>query len=580
MAEIRWSRWRDHLAASQSRLAEGARGKALPWAAILPWATLAVALALAGAIYVSITYQLWFFQDDWDFLLTRGNVPGHSLGLLAPHGDHWSTGPILIYRALFTLFGLQSYAPWAVTTVLIHLMVAFASAVVIRRMGGQPWLAVLMGIGVGYLGAGADIFTVDNAMNHSGALLFGLIALTLIPPSGRFEDLRLAAVWGCLIGSLMFAGTGVVVVAFVVFFVALSRGFRDGAVVVSAPLAVYLIWFVTLGRGGSAGVLDPWTLYLEIPSLVVRGISHAIAESFLLGNAGFLGAVALAVIALLPSAPNPRLRALAAAGLLAVVLQFIFIGISRIGFGPEVVEVSRYVYITMVLLIGVVAGALSQLVCHLRPHRPILMIGIVAFVMAGYMIHGVSEAIAYARGQEPITTIWRDRMLALVEAHDDGQQILTTSTEDWLNADLDPRLVVMPAVRDVLPDDRSTPEGRLDAEAIFMIGIDDSEFGLWSPTEVSFAGAEFTSKLSQGCRDFFAPDPGAVLRVHSASGTEVGITGPMTSVRTQLERGGLASSVVRTWDTPSPSVYIATSARDADLLLTLNAAGEYTVCSE
>lgn len=544
-----------------------------------PWVVLGLALTAAGVIYVYLTHRLWFFQDDWDFLLTRGNVPGHSLGLLEPHGDHWSTGPILIYRGLFETFGLNTYTPWAVTTVVIHLFVALMSAVVVRRLGAGPWVSVSLGIGVAYLGAGAGIFTVDNAMNHSGSLLLGLAALALLARNAvRIEDWRIAAIWGCLVASLAFSGTGVVVVALVVFFVLFDRGLRDAILVLSAPLAIYLLWFIQYGRGGAAGILEPATLYLEVPRFVLRGLSNAVAQTFLLGAGGTVGLVVLAGVALLPPTPAPRLRRLAAAGLLAGVLQFVLIGISRIGFGHEVVDASRYIYITMVLLIGMVTSAVLRVLPHFAPRKRVVAAGAVALLLTGYMINGVDLARAYARGQIPITTIWRDRMLGVIEAHDDGQRFITTETEDWLNSDLDPWLVVDPAIRNVMPQESSTPVGRLDAEAIFMVGVGEEEFGLWNKSVVSFAGAEFTSPRIGGCRSFRVPVAGAVIRVSSRNGTEVGIRGPMESVKTQLERAGIQSNIVRTWETTGGVAHIATSAREADLLITLDSAGDYTMC--
>src|SRR5674536_224799 len=45
---------------------------------------------------------LWFFGDEWEFLVNRGGFHRPHLGLWDPHAHtHWSTSPILIYRALF-----------------------------------------------------------------------------------------------------------------------------------------------------------------------------------------------------------------------------------------------------------------------------------------------------------------------------------------------------------------------------------------------------------------------------------------------------------------------------------------------
>ena len=43
--------------------------------------------------------------------------------LLAPHNEHWSTAPYLIYRLLEAVFGIRSYWPYFLPAILLHLLV-------------------------------------------------------------------------------------------------------------------------------------------------------------------------------------------------------------------------------------------------------------------------------------------------------------------------------------------------------------------------------------------------------------------------------------------------------------------------
>ena len=52
-----------------------------------------------------------FSGDDWDFLFFRGTVAGSDRGLFTPHNEHWSTIPILMYRAIFAMVGPRHYLP-------------------------------------------------------------------------------------------------------------------------------------------------------------------------------------------------------------------------------------------------------------------------------------------------------------------------------------------------------------------------------------------------------------------------------------------------------------------------------------
>ena len=97
----------------------------------------------------------WFSGDEWDFLVRRG-VLGHSeLGLLEPHNEHWSTFPVLIYRALFSVFGVRTYTPYLVMLIVAHLLAAHLLWRLMMRYG-VDWLlatgaaAVFMVLGAGW----------------------------------------------------------------------------------------------------------------------------------------------------------------------------------------------------------------------------------------------------------------------------------------------------------------------------------------------------------------------------------------------------------------------------------------------
>jgi hypothetical protein len=65
-------------------------------------ATPGISVLLAGAMSVSAVLllvwgsKLTFLLDDWEFLLYRPGFGAHSI--LAPHGEHISAAPVLIYK--------------------------------------------------------------------------------------------------------------------------------------------------------------------------------------------------------------------------------------------------------------------------------------------------------------------------------------------------------------------------------------------------------------------------------------------------------------------------------------------------
>jgi hypothetical protein len=99
----------------------------------------AAVLAVAFVVYVLAGRKYWFYLDEWDFLSGRD---GGNLGdLFRPHNEHWTTLPILAYRVLWNVFGLNSYRPYQFLLLGLHLTAAVLLRVIMRRSGVSPWIA-------------------------------------------------------------------------------------------------------------------------------------------------------------------------------------------------------------------------------------------------------------------------------------------------------------------------------------------------------------------------------------------------------------------------------------------------------
>jgi hypothetical protein len=67
----------------------------------------AVVEAFAFVIYMLLGRVMWFWADEWDFFAAR--TAGDLGDLFRPHGNvHPSTLPILVYRLMWTVFGLNN----------------------------------------------------------------------------------------------------------------------------------------------------------------------------------------------------------------------------------------------------------------------------------------------------------------------------------------------------------------------------------------------------------------------------------------------------------------------------------------
>ena len=102
----------------------GARAGAL-WVPVAAWTV----IALIGAVVIDhLGRGLTFFFDEWDFVI--GRRAGWSDALWQPHNGHLSVLPVLAYRAMFALVGLEHYRAYRWMGIAAHLARGHARVVV------------------------------------------------------------------------------------------------------------------------------------------------------------------------------------------------------------------------------------------------------------------------------------------------------------------------------------------------------------------------------------------------------------------------------------------------------------------
>jgi hypothetical protein len=110
---------------------------------------------IAFAYYLLLGRRTWFWADEWDFLAAR--TAGDLGDLFRPHGNvHPSTLPILVYRLMWTVFGLNTYRPYRLLIVVLHLACALLLRAVMRRAGVNAWTATVVASLLVFFGAGRD----------------------------------------------------------------------------------------------------------------------------------------------------------------------------------------------------------------------------------------------------------------------------------------------------------------------------------------------------------------------------------------------------------------------------------------
>ena len=387
-----------------------------------PAALHAASLAGSLAFWAWLDRRLWFFGDEWDFLVARGlsYPPGSRHSIWFPHNEHWSTLPVLLWRGLYGLFHLSSYWPYLVPLLLAATLVAHLGWRLALRGGADPWVATCAAGLLAFLGAGAEDMTSAFQVTFVGSVLFGLLALVLVTPedaSGRRDALvslsLLAALMCSTVGDAMVVGGALVLAA--------RRPAKRALAVLAPGVTCYACWFAFLGRPSVSAPGDHFNLttFTTVPSYVFFGLQAALGQSANLLGAGAALLVCLAVWLAWRARSAwqraPEMLALPA----AAVAFYVLAALGRDQTAGAFIVVSRYVWVAMALLLPVIAVALSTAPAASRPtskfaaaSRPTLNFAAAA-LLAAAALGNVGQARTWAAGRAELTSALRAQLVAV-----------------------------------------------------------------------------------------------------------------------------------------------------------------------
>jgi hypothetical protein len=538
----------------------------------LPAAGLVVGLIIHACVLIAFANQLWFVGDDWDFLLRRGTIPAESRGMFEPKNGHWSVLTILIYRGLFAIFGLRTYLPYALVTIVFHLAIAVLWYSLLRRLRARRAAALAGTWALLFLGIGGEAILYSAAMNHLGSILLALLAL-----AARLRQRPLYMTVVPLLGSVMFSNTGIAAVFFVVTFIALDEGFENATKVVAVPAVSYVAWYALYGHVEANPQMPEtgWD-HLKIPQLAWQGMSASVGNAVGFPEAGPALLLAIVVGTFAVRTHKTSLKHLAWAGLLASVFMSTVLSLSRQFAEPGS---GRYAYYTVAFLVPAFALCVEGLGrLAVEPRWLVMAVG--GALLAGYAVNGVSAERNFTNGWLFLTRPERDRALGMVAAVDAGERSLNESSGQTYNPDVNPRRLSGPTIRPELPRGKATAQGRIDAEALFMVRAGTTSVVAPASSGLNALGGSFDRPISaaSGCRQYEANAPQPALALATGNGTEISVTSDTTEIVTQLTRGDHLKSVQRNWPVQPGTVFISTTAKTALLFITFNGPGEYTIC--
>lgn len=316
-----------------------------------PWLVLAALSVLAFAVIIRAGRGLFFFGDEWAFLLTRTGFSPEAI--FAPHNEHPVAVGVITFKVLKAVFGMSSYLPYQVMIALLHVATGIAVFLYARRRVG-PRLALVPAALMLFLGAGWEDVMWPFQIAFIGAVLFGLVSLLAFDT--RKDWLAcVALVLACMSSGLGFPFLGIALIEILWD----ERRWRRLWVVI-VPVAFVALSLVGYGNGQHNS--------LASPSAAVRWALEMGAGGF-----GAIGAVGInwgrsialvAVIALVLGVRSGRVhvgRRLTAL-VLGLLAYWLLIASGRASLQGLPPDTSRYLYMSAALLLVIFATALGRTV--------------------------------------------------------------------------------------------------------------------------------------------------------------------------------------------------------------------------
>lgn len=400
-------------------------------------ATLFLVLALGAFVVLTwLGLGLTFYSDEWAFI--EGRALTDPSTWWAPHNEHWSTIPIVVYRMIMELVGLRTYVPYLAVVHMLHVSGCAAVFVLVRRRVG-PYPALGASLITLLLGAGFENLFWGFQIGFVGSTAAGLWALVVLDDPPTFA--RRIALGALLLVGLASSGIGLVFLA-IAGVVLLGRlAWRRSWVVLVVPAAAFSLWFVAIGNTGVGVHRSPLGLdtVVAIPAFVVGGFANAGGSAFGLGPT--LGGAAIVVVLSMAvwkvARAGRQLPIVAVACAVGIALQYTLIAVARAGVTEGQVNYSRYTYMATLLLVVAIADTAAHVqLPSIHPRR----LGVLVAALV------VLEA----------SMLWNVRLLIegrqlFAERAMTTRALMTVAIDPVLSSDLDAdlSLVLVPSPRSV-----------------------------------------------------------------------------------------------------------------------------------
>ncbi len=528
---------------------------------------LAVGIAASTVVLLLNARSLWFFGDEWAFIYYRALSGGDGPSVLAAHNEHWSTIPLVLYRGMWQIVGLQHYPIWTLMPITALMVGSVGMFLLLKRAGASAWTAAVCGIVLAWNGSGEDTLWAFQ-VGFLGSLTFGILACLAVQETTSRRGLVLANVLA--VAALMSSGLGIPMVAWMALFALMLRGWRTALGVGVVPTAVYGLWYLTYGTDATdqtQGLPDPSPT--TFVGYVWAGIGHVWDVTTGAPGVGvvvFLGLAAVAIFAV----TTDKLHALAVSGVVTAVFAYTMLATSRAAFGVEQALSLRYVPLGLILTLpafAVLVGFVGQRLPGGTIERSVVAVVLTLFLVAASYAstrNFVDERSYMLVGVE-------DRVLTGVYLAEKGEPLLRNTVDAINQPPIDVARLASPGQRGHVPSVKPDDEELWTARAQFRVAAMPTPFDLpfgHSVTGVGIGGDLDLSDCAEVATNIL---PSGFVDVPAGPrGVQIGLRNPGTGLNVQLvhDDGKVSDPATITTDAGA-TVFVGTNVPDAALRITL-----------
>ena len=357
------------------------------WSPNRYWIALGALLlgAWVALMILATNTNQWFYADEWEFIARRSRPAGlgDTIGMyLRPHNEHWSTLPLLLYRAIFGVVGLKAYWPYLIVHLAAH---AGLGLLLARRLCADrvrvPVVLITTAIFL-FLGAGSENILWAFQTAWIVAVAFCLLGLEIVDHAallGKLNRSSLGWLWLVGVAGLMCAGTGVSSVVAICLSVLLRFGWRKALLVGSVPGIIMAVWLVSFGRDNTSDPVSWGYSPYRVGGYAWRAFVGMIDRTTGFAGLGVLVVVAVIIGALHRYSDLAPDHASALSLAVAGVFFCVVVALGRLRFDDP--EASRYSYVLFVFFVPL----LVVLVEYVLVGRAAVWQG-VATVLSGFFL--------------------------------------------------------------------------------------------------------------------------------------------------------------------------------------------------